>query len=269
MCVLADRDKDGYLLQIFTKPVQDRPTVFFELIERHGSEGFGKGNFKALFEAIEREQARRGNLSATSAVAAGRAAGSRRQRNISWSPAWRSWLITSSTVVRATRFHLQQHLHLADRQRRVTRSCTTSSTFGPGSATSCSSAARPPGRSGMRQRKSSVSGRRGQPVPEHLGQQQRVDVAAGQHDHHRRLEHARVLQQGSHPGLARLDHLLGPFQAEHEGLGQALLADRHHPVGVFRQDAERDVAGQAHRDAVGHGRPGLDPDRVARGQRRR
>jgi 4-hydroxyphenylpyruvate dioxygenase len=60
--LLADRDEDGYLLQIFTKPVQDRPTVFFELIERHGSEGFGKGNFKALFEAIEREQERRGNL---------------------------------------------------------------------------------------------------------------------------------------------------------------------------------------------------------------
>jgi 4-hydroxyphenylpyruvate dioxygenase len=60
--VLADRDEDGYLLQIFTKPVQDRPTVFFELIERHGSLGFGKGNFKALFEAIEREQDRRGNL---------------------------------------------------------------------------------------------------------------------------------------------------------------------------------------------------------------
>jgi 4-hydroxyphenylpyruvate dioxygenase len=60
--ILADRDEDGYLLQIFTKPVQDRPTVFFELIERHGSMGFGKGNFKALFEAIEREQAKRGNL---------------------------------------------------------------------------------------------------------------------------------------------------------------------------------------------------------------
>ncbi|MGH3904615.1 MAG: 4-hydroxyphenylpyruvate dioxygenase [Pseudonocardiaceae bacterium] len=60
--ILADRDEDGYLLQIFTKPVQDRPTVFFEFIERHGSLGFGKGNFKALFEAIEREQARRGNL---------------------------------------------------------------------------------------------------------------------------------------------------------------------------------------------------------------
>jgi 4-hydroxyphenylpyruvate dioxygenase len=60
--ILADRDEDGYLLQIFTKPVQDRPTVFFEIIERHGSAGFGKGNFKALFEAIEREQARRGNL---------------------------------------------------------------------------------------------------------------------------------------------------------------------------------------------------------------
>ena len=62
MKILADRDEDGYLLQIFTKPVQDRPTVFFELIERHGSLGFGKGNFKALFEAIEREQALRGNL---------------------------------------------------------------------------------------------------------------------------------------------------------------------------------------------------------------
>ena len=60
--ILVDRDEDGYLLQIFTKPVQDRPTVFFELIERHGSLGFGKGNFKALFEAIEREQERRGNL---------------------------------------------------------------------------------------------------------------------------------------------------------------------------------------------------------------
>jgi 4-hydroxyphenylpyruvate dioxygenase len=60
--ILVDRDEDGYLLQIFTKPVVDRPTVFFELIERHGSLGFGKGNFKALFEAIEREQARRGNL---------------------------------------------------------------------------------------------------------------------------------------------------------------------------------------------------------------
>jgi 4-hydroxyphenylpyruvate dioxygenase len=60
--ILVDRDEDGYLLQIFTKPVQDRPTVFFELIERHGSLGFGKGNFKALFQAIEREQERRGNL---------------------------------------------------------------------------------------------------------------------------------------------------------------------------------------------------------------
>src|SRR6266540_5057756 len=58
--ILVDRDEDGYLLQLFTKPVQDRPTVFFELIERHGSLGFGKGNFKALFEAIEREQERRG-----------------------------------------------------------------------------------------------------------------------------------------------------------------------------------------------------------------
>ncbi|NED96168.1 4-hydroxyphenylpyruvate dioxygenase [Phytoactinopolyspora alkaliphila] len=60
--VLVDRDEDGYLLQIFTKPIGDRPTVFFELIERHGSLGFGKGNFKALFESIEREQERRGNL---------------------------------------------------------------------------------------------------------------------------------------------------------------------------------------------------------------
>lgn len=60
--ILADRDEDGYLLQIFTKPAQDRPTVFFEIIERHGSMGFGKGNFTALFQAIEREQERRGNL---------------------------------------------------------------------------------------------------------------------------------------------------------------------------------------------------------------
>jgi 4-hydroxyphenylpyruvate dioxygenase len=60
--ILVDRDEDGYLLQIFTKPTGDRPTVFFELIERHGSLGFGKGNFKALFEAIEREQERRGNF---------------------------------------------------------------------------------------------------------------------------------------------------------------------------------------------------------------
>jgi 4-hydroxyphenylpyruvate dioxygenase len=60
--ILVDRDEDGYLLQIFTKPTGDRPTVFFELIERHGSLGFGKGNFKALFEAIEREQEKRGNF---------------------------------------------------------------------------------------------------------------------------------------------------------------------------------------------------------------
>ena len=60
--ILVDRDEDGYLLQIFTKPIGDRPTVFFELIERHGSLGFGKGNFRALFLAIEREQERRGNL---------------------------------------------------------------------------------------------------------------------------------------------------------------------------------------------------------------
>jgi len=60
--ILVDRDEDGYLLQIFTQPIGDRPTVFYEFIERHGSLGFGKGNFKALFEAIEREQARRGNL---------------------------------------------------------------------------------------------------------------------------------------------------------------------------------------------------------------
>ncbi|MGS2806932.1 4-hydroxyphenylpyruvate dioxygenase [Nocardia sp. MW-W600-9] len=60
--ILVDRDEDGYLLQIFTRPVADRPTVFFELIERHGSLGFGKGNFKALFQAIEREQEARGNL---------------------------------------------------------------------------------------------------------------------------------------------------------------------------------------------------------------
>jgi len=60
--ILVDRDDEGYLLQIFTKPIGDRPTMFFEIIERHGARGFGEGNFKALFEAIEREQAKRGNL---------------------------------------------------------------------------------------------------------------------------------------------------------------------------------------------------------------
>jgi 4-hydroxyphenylpyruvate dioxygenase len=60
--ILVDRDDEGYLLQIFTKPVQDRPTLFFEIIQRKGAKGFGKGNFQALFESIEREQALRGNL---------------------------------------------------------------------------------------------------------------------------------------------------------------------------------------------------------------
>jgi 4-hydroxyphenylpyruvate dioxygenase len=60
--ILIDRDDDGYLLQIFTKPVQDRPTLFFEIIQRKGATSFGKGNFKALFESIEREQQLRGNL---------------------------------------------------------------------------------------------------------------------------------------------------------------------------------------------------------------
>lgn len=60
--ILIDRDEEGYLLQIFTKPVEDRPTLFYEIIERHGAQSFGAGNFKALFEALEREQARRGNL---------------------------------------------------------------------------------------------------------------------------------------------------------------------------------------------------------------
>jgi len=60
--LLVDRDDEGYLLQLFTKPVEDRPTLFFEIIQRKGSRGFGKGNFKALFESIEREQALRGNL---------------------------------------------------------------------------------------------------------------------------------------------------------------------------------------------------------------
>jgi 4-hydroxyphenylpyruvate dioxygenase len=60
--ILVDRDDEGYMLQIFTKPVEDRPTLFFEIIQRKGSRSFGKGNFKALFEAIEREQAMRGNL---------------------------------------------------------------------------------------------------------------------------------------------------------------------------------------------------------------
>jgi len=60
--ILVDKDDEGYMLQIFTKPVADRPTLFFEIIQRRGSRSFGKGNFKALFEAIEREQAARGNL---------------------------------------------------------------------------------------------------------------------------------------------------------------------------------------------------------------
>ena len=60
--ILVDRDDEGYLLQIFTKPVQDRPTVFYEIIQRRGAKSFGKGNFKALFEAIEREQELRGTL---------------------------------------------------------------------------------------------------------------------------------------------------------------------------------------------------------------
>ena len=60
--ILVDRDDEGYLLQIFSQPMQDRPTLFFEVIRRHGCKGFGVGNFKALFEAIEREQDLRGNL---------------------------------------------------------------------------------------------------------------------------------------------------------------------------------------------------------------
>jgi 4-hydroxyphenylpyruvate dioxygenase len=60
--ILVDRDPDGYLLQIFTKPVEDRPTLFYEIIQRKGAKSFGKGNFKALFEAIEKEQELRGNL---------------------------------------------------------------------------------------------------------------------------------------------------------------------------------------------------------------
>jgi 4-hydroxyphenylpyruvate dioxygenase len=60
--VLVDRDHDGHLLQIFTENLGDRPTVFFEIIQREGAKGFGAGNFKALFQAIEREQDRRGNL---------------------------------------------------------------------------------------------------------------------------------------------------------------------------------------------------------------
>ena len=60
--ILVDRDDEGYLLQLFSKPVQDRPTVFYEIIQRCGAKSFGKGNFKALFESIEREQELRGNL---------------------------------------------------------------------------------------------------------------------------------------------------------------------------------------------------------------
>jgi 4-hydroxyphenylpyruvate dioxygenase len=60
--ILVDRDDEGYLLQLFTKPVEDRPTLFYEVIQRKGSKGFGQGNFQALFESIERAQAERGNL---------------------------------------------------------------------------------------------------------------------------------------------------------------------------------------------------------------
>ena len=60
--ILIDRDDEGYLLQLFSKPVEDRPTMFFEIIQRKGAKSFGKGNFKALFEALEREQGNRGNL---------------------------------------------------------------------------------------------------------------------------------------------------------------------------------------------------------------
>ncbi|MBC7650158.1 MAG: 4-hydroxyphenylpyruvate dioxygenase, partial [Deinococcales bacterium] len=60
--ILIDKDEEGYLLQIFTKPVEDRPTLFYEIIQRKGAKSFGKGNFKALFEALEREQDLRGNL---------------------------------------------------------------------------------------------------------------------------------------------------------------------------------------------------------------
>ena len=62
MRILVDRDDEGYLLQLFTKPVEDRPTLFYEIIQRKGARSFGKGNFKALFEAIEREQELRGTL---------------------------------------------------------------------------------------------------------------------------------------------------------------------------------------------------------------
>jgi len=62
MGILIDSDEKGYMLQIFTKPIQDRPTLFFEIIQRKGSNSFGKGNFKALFESIEREQNQRRNL---------------------------------------------------------------------------------------------------------------------------------------------------------------------------------------------------------------
>lgn len=62
LAIMVDADEDGYLLQIFTKPVQDRPTLFFEIIQRMGAKGFGAGNFKALFESIEREQELRGTL---------------------------------------------------------------------------------------------------------------------------------------------------------------------------------------------------------------
>ena len=79
--ILVDRDEEGYLLQIFSKPVEDRPTVFFEIIQRKGSRGFGKGNFKALFESIELEQARRGNLVAMATAETTRTKARRRGAN--------------------------------------------------------------------------------------------------------------------------------------------------------------------------------------------
>ena len=111
---------------------------------------------------------------------------------------------------------------------------------------------------------------RGEAVAEQLDQQQRVDVAAGQQHHHRRDEVARVLQQRRHPGRpGRLDHLLGPLQAQQQTAGQALLRDRHHPPAVAGHDAERDVTRAADRDAVRHGPAGLHRHRVPGGQRAR
>jgi hypothetical protein len=104
-------------------------------------------------------------------------------------------------------------------------------------------------------------------VPDQLRQQQRIDVAAGQHDHDRRLERRRVLHDGrQRRGPGRLDHQLGPLQRQQQRPGQRLLVDGHHVVDQVAHQRERQLAGAAHRDAVGHGRHRLERHRPAGSQ---